>query len=101
MTESPATTLAGGLQQRWSRLVTSGTGLNIIGMRRAGINTIGNISNITLTRSTISSIVTARAMRISLVRTLGTEVGTTTHRKMVTGTTRAIDGYLVSFRRNI
>lgn len=35
MTESPATTLAGGLQQRWSRLVTSGTGLNIIGLLAA------------------------------------------------------------------
>lgn len=35
MTESPATTLAGGLQQRWSRLATSGTGLNIIGLLAA------------------------------------------------------------------
>ena len=35
MTESPATTLAGGLQQRWSRLVTCGTGLNIIGLLAA------------------------------------------------------------------
>jgi simple sugar transport system permease protein len=35
MTQSQARTVSGGLQQRWSRLITSGTGLNIIGLLAA------------------------------------------------------------------